>query len=146
MLSASAALAAVEAGPLATTSDGGFVMPRVRSADREIPFRPGEVWTGSYYCPQGTTELDLEIESVNGNEVTAVFSFRHPPTGVAGRFELQGPYQPSSRRLHLEAGEWISQPLGYDTVDMEGFVDASNAVLTGRIVAPGCGPFALRRR
>ena len=146
MLSPSAATAAAEAGPLATTSDGGFFVARQRAPEREIPFRSGDVWSGSYYCPQGTTELDLEVDQVNGPDISAIFSFRHAASGVAGRFEVSGSYQPGSRRAKLEAGEWISQPLGYTAVDMDGFVDASDVVFSGRIVAPGCGPFSLRRR
>ena len=147
MLSPSAALAAVEAGPLAIASDAGFFLPRSRPVEREMPFRSGDVWVGSYYCPQGTTELELEIEEASGREImSAIFSFRHAPTGVSGRFGMSGSYQPGARHLRLEAGEWISQPLGYNTVDMDGVVDSSDVVFSGRIVAPGCGVFSVRRR
>jgi hypothetical protein len=147
MLTPSAAQAAIEAGPLVTSSDAGVFVARARSVERDMPFRAGDVWSGTYYCPQGNTDLDLEIQEVNGRDVWAIFSFRHAPTGTSGHFELAGEYQPSSKRLKLVAGDWIGlQPPGYATVDMEGNVDASNVVFTGRILAPGCGPFSVRRR
>jgi hypothetical protein len=147
MLAPSAALAAIEAGPLVTSSEAGVFVVRGRPTERDIPFRTGDVWSGMYYCPQGNTEVDLEIQEVNGHDVSAIFSFRHAPTATSGHFELSGTYQVSGKRLKLEAGDWVGiQPVGYTAVDLEGNVDASNVVFTGRVLSPGCGPFSVRRR
>lgn len=145
MLSASAYAAFTEAGPAVVTTDASFVVARGRT-EREVPFHSGEVWTGTYYCAQGITDLDLEIEEVNGNEVQAIFSFAARGSGATGRFDMNGTYQPSSRHLTLSAGDWISQPLGYQTVDLDGNLDAGGALFTGRVLGPGCSVFSVRRK
>jgi hypothetical protein len=148
MLSASAMAAYAEAGPPVVFGDASVAFARARggSNERQMPFRTGDVWTGMYYCAQGITELELEIGEVNGNDVSATFSFFHRPTSTSGRFEMNGSYTPAGRRMRFEAGDWVSQPPGYQTVDLEGEVDLDTMEYTGRVIGPGCRIFSLRRR
>jgi hypothetical protein len=115
--------------------------PVVRAPD--LPFHQGEVWKGTYVCAQGETQLSLVIWRVDGPDIDAIFDFRHDASGAAGQYNMHGAYRPDSRRLRLAADDWIAQPPGYVTVDLDGRV--RDDAFEGKVVGPSCTSFALRR-
>src|SRR5262249_4337235 len=54
------------------------------------PFAPGQVWSGSYVCPQGRTALRLIIVHVDGDRLEAIFDFHHAPSGARGSYVIRG--------------------------------------------------------
>ncbi len=109
------------------------------------PWRIGDTWTGSYECTQGQTDLRLHVRGVQGGDLDVVFDFEHAATGAAGQFEMSGKYDPASRRLRLVAGEWITRPARYVTVDLEGRTSADGRTFAGRVPTAGCGAFSVHR-
>lgn len=126
------------------------------AATRDGPLASGDRLTGHYTCSQGRTELTLVIEEVRGDEVFAVFDFNyrggtsgHAP--AAGRYRMHGTLDRQSGELPLEADEWIDQPSGYVTVDLEGTLTTAGGTQTykGRVKAPRgstCSTFYVTRR
>jgi hypothetical protein len=121
--------------------------PPEPAPERELAaFRAGQIWSGEYTCAQGSTALVLRIMNVSNREVNAIFSFTHAPTGNAGQYRLWGEYDPRSRRIRFEAGEWIHQPAGYHTVGMDGHLSMDGRSFSGQITDPACGSFRVRLR
>lgn len=125
-------------------------------ATSDVPLASGDRFTGSYVCSQGRTELTLVIDDVRGDDVSVVFDFAyrggtpgHAP--ASGRYRMHGTVDRRTGKLDLEAGEWIDQPNGYVTVDMEGTITTDRSGLQtykGRILATGssCTTFHVTRR
>ena len=104
----------------------------------------GENWIGRYQCAQGTTDLDLRIDAVSGNQIDATFLFAHGPSGAAGSYRLRGLIgSDGSLTLAPTAEPWIARPPNYIAVGMSGVVDAS--AYRGRIDNPSCGAFIVHR-
>jgi hypothetical protein len=111
-----------------------------------IPFAPRQIWSGHYFCAQGKTSLALQITSVRGNTVTAVFAFSHAESGASGMLQTSGPYDSRSRRLTLSPEAWIRQPPGYMLVGMSGTLSVDGSRFAGSILNRGCSTFAVRPR
>jgi len=135
---------------------GGKPMPLAPAAG-DAPFAAGDRLTGSYTCTQGRTELTLVIEDVRGDDVSVVFEFAYRGAtpghaAASGRYRMQGTLDRKTGKLDLEAGDWIEQPNGYVTVDLEGTIatDASGLqTYKGRVIPPpggGCTTFHVTRR
>lgn len=136
-------------GRIATDETPGIVAdPTPQSSvveEAPNPFRAGDDWIGTYTCPQGLTDLDLHVVSVDDDEVTATFDFRWNDTH--GSFELSGRWQPVGARMRFVAGAWIDRPSAkWWTVDMDGTIDATSTVYTGAITHEGCGAFSLTHK
>jgi len=111
------------------------------------PFAGGDHWKGTYTCPQGLTQLDLQIISVSGDDIPeAIFSFDWTTGGVSGAFYMSGTFDPNTWNATLTPGAWITQPSGWFTVGMEGTVDSSTMTYAGNITASGCGTFSVARQ
>jgi hypothetical protein len=129
--SAPSPVPAVDAGPA----------PDVRPPN---PFTPGSEWKGTYFCPQGETDLVLRIVRVHGDTIDdAVFDFDWSG-GVSGSFHLRGTYDEPTAHAVFEPGAWISHPSGWYSVGMDGTV-ANEVTYAGTIVADGCGSFRVTR-
>jgi hypothetical protein len=105
-------------------------------------------WRGTYVCGQGLTALHLKVASVNRGRVTAIFDFgpvKENPLVPHGRYEMSGDFNAKTGRVKLGAGRWIEQPSGYFTVDLDGYLTASGARITGVVPAAGCSVFDLTR-
>lgn len=104
-------------------------------------------WTGSYTCSQGETGLSLVIQAVPDGTLTATFSFYALPgnPGVpSGSFTMTGTY--AAGGVDLTHDQWISQPAGWEMVDLSSGPPAQNGtVLAGRVTTPGCGTFTVTR-
>jgi hypothetical protein len=115
------------------------------SADT-IPFTQGDVWIGTYVCPQGLTDLALVVESAAGDSVKARFDFVSAKDDSAGSFELTGEYDATTGHTTFKPGAWVFQPAGsWQTVGMDGFVDKAGQEFAGTITSPGCGAFFVQR-
>lgn len=111
---------------------------------RPNPFAETRLWRGAYDCPQGRTELVLQVTDVHDNWIRAVFQFHHAPSGAAGRYFVAGDFDPRSGALALVPGPWIHRPDGYVSVGMEGRVSPQGESISGRITHPDCGGFRVR--
>ena len=115
------------------------------------PLAPASIlgeWRGTYVCGQGLTALSLTVASLNRSRVTAIFDFgplKENPAVPHGRYEMSGDFNAKTGRLKLGAGKWIEQPSGYFTVDLDGYLTASGARITGVVPAAGCSVFDLTR-
>ena len=114
---------------------------------RESPFRGGEVWSGSYVCPQGPTHLDLRIlDGSTDQRVTAIFDLDFGQGKTRGRFLLSGAYDPAQGSIVLTPGIWLEQPPGWMTVGMRGQVSLHKNIFHGRIEGAPCGAFRVVRQ
>jgi hypothetical protein len=104
-------------------------------------------WTGSYVCSQGETGLRLVIQAVPDGTLTATFNFYAVPDnpGVpSGSFTMTGTY--SAAGVALTHDQWISQPAGYEMVDLSsGPPIQDGTVLAGSVTTPGCSTFTVTR-
>jgi hypothetical protein len=104
-------------------------------------------WTGSYVCSQGETGLRLVIQAAPDSTLTATFSFYAVPDNPAvpsGSFTMTGSY--SAAGVNLTHDQWISQPSGYEMVDLSsGPPVQDGTVLAGSVTTPGCSTFTVTR-
>jgi hypothetical protein len=104
-------------------------------------------WTGSYVCSQGDTGLRLVTQAAPDGTLTATFSFYAVPDnpGVpSGSFTMTGTY--SAAGVDLTHNQWISQPAGYEMVDLSsGPPVQDGTVLAGSVTTPGCSTFTVTR-
>jgi hypothetical protein len=107
------------------------------------------VWTGSYVCAQGLTELTLTISaSVVSERVTAIFRFSAHATNPdvpSGSYLMRGTYVDGV--LNLKGESWLRRPGNYEMVGLTADVRGERpAAITGTIDdAPGCTTFSVRR-
>jgi hypothetical protein len=128
--SQAAALAVV----LIALASGAAVAGSGKGVD-DAPFVAGEVWSGQYVCSQGLTQMRLHIVSVEGVQIRAIWEFNHPPSGAAGRFWMNGTYEPTTRSLHLHPQQWIVRPDNYVMCDLVGTVAPDGRVYSGRVTS-----------
>lgn len=119
-------------------------VPRAR-ADGAL----SSAWEGSYDCAQGHTAVTLVLRSV-GDEgaLGGVFYFHASPNNPGipeGCFAVGGRYHAGSREVKLSARQWLLQPFGYVTVDLDGQLAPGGDQLSGRVIGPLCTSFNLRR-
>jgi hypothetical protein len=104
-------------------------------------------WTGDYTCSQGLTGLRLTIQAITGGTLTAVFSFFAVPSnpGVpSGSYTMTGRYNATSESFRQ--GHWISQPAGYEMVDLSaGPPSHGDTLLGGTVTTAGCGSFSVHK-
>ena len=108
-------------------------------------------WTGSYTCSQGLTGLDLSIERSSSGVVNATFNF-YPlpenPSVPTGSFLMEGSYGENGN-LILNGTDWLEQPTGYRTVNLEGQVSNNFSTFSGQVTsstgAAGCTTFSLSK-
>lgn len=98
------------------------------------------VYQGWYICQQGRTNLKLTLNENSPDRLDAVFAFE-APDGKSGSFKMQGNYINNRTKIILRAGEWISRPSGYGTVDVSGSVSSDRNTISGTIDTPGCSTF-----
>jgi hypothetical protein len=124
---------------------------RIASVPPTIQLLNG-TWEGTYLCQQGLTRLKLVIKAKNLKNVDATFTFSahaSNPTVPSGSFKMKGIYTEMGSvdvpdTLELKATNWISQPSGYVTVDLQGNISPSEKRMVGNILnAPNCTTFDL---
>ncbi|MDX9892708.1 MAG: hypothetical protein RBS29_09455 [Bacteroidales bacterium] len=102
-------------------------------------------WVGKYECGQGETGLTLTIEGQSDGNVDAIFHFYAIPEnpGVpSGKYSMEGVFT-TKRLLLLNATEdaWIERPIGWGTVNIEGYVSDDFTTYGGIVI--GCKEFSL---
>lgn len=99
------------------------------------------VWTGSYFCQQGPTALELFVTVSPGGAPLALFHFGDGSMDrPEGCFAMQGTL--SKGQMNLAAGKWLLRPYGYVSVDLSGTVNGN--AYAGQVAGPGCTAFTLR--
>ena len=87
------------------------------------------------------------IQTAPDGTLTATFNFYALPgnPGVpSGSFTMTGTY--SAAGVDLTQDQWISQPAGYEMVNLSSGPPAPNGtVLAGSITTPGCSTFTVTR-
>ena len=79
-------------------------------------------WRGAYVCAQGQTGLTLTVDRLSGPDFSGFFHFYPPRRNSAakeGCFAVKGRVE-ADRSVIVEAGEWMTRPPGYITVDLLG--------------------------
>ena len=103
-------------------------------------------WAGTYVCSQGETGLRLVIQAVAGGALTATFNFSAVPSNPSvptGSYTMTGTY--SSAGVALTGDQWISQPSGYDMVDISASLPSQGGTtLNGTVTSCGTN-FTLTR-
>jgi hypothetical protein len=127
--------------PQATVQVQVQTLPQVAPAGPGM-INAGENWIGRYRCAQGTTEVDLRIDAVNGSQIDATFIFAHGPSGAAGSYKMRGTLGPDGS-LTLAPGEWVARPPNYVSVGMSGNIHGKT--YSGRIDNASCGAFNVQR-
>jgi hypothetical protein len=114
------------------------------------------VYTGAYICAQGTTFLELTVDSDQAGEVKAIFRFASGEwdggqnlTVPPGKFAMKGRFQYGGKMV-LVGDYWIQQPAGYGMVNLDGVIqqrDDGKLIYYGRVSgAPSCSEFSVIRR
>ena len=103
-------------------------------------------WVGTYTCGQGLTAVTLIIEP-DGEQWSGVFSFgpdKHNKDVPEGLYELDITQDGSD--IRFMAGDWVTQPAGYVTVDLHGRMSDDLTVIAGSVDFEGCDTFEVSRR
>lgn len=125
-------------------------------------FFKGQIWTGSYLCTQGPTQLNLEVTKVlhdsDGQaEIEADLSFqlktkkgkKGEKEAVQGAYSVAGRIEAQGRALVLEpvSGSWKTKPSDFVMVGLQGVVSRSGQKdylrYAGSIPIFGCDSFEL---
>ncbi len=85
--------------------NGCTITPKVEK--NSLVFKKGQVWKGWYVCSQGKTALNLKINRVSGNNISAIFDFNYNNGKAVGQFELSGRHDPRTQKMELYPGKWI---------------------------------------
>jgi len=117
---------------------------KVVAAAPTTPFVAGEAWSGSYFCGGKPNTVTLKITKSIGNSVSAIFDFK-TSNGKAGSFAMNGVYTPDAKHLALNAGNWIVQPPGVVSVNLDGVTSPDAHGFAGKVIGPGCSSFMIRR-
>lgn len=107
------------------------------------PFAVGQVWSGTYTCPQGSTEARLRLEGGEGTRLLGTLEFHHRASGNKGSFSVVGGFDPTTSRLAFAPVQWIERPRRYATIGFDGEVEEDR--YTGLVTNRECGPFDFRR-
>ncbi len=101
------------------------------------------VWTGSYFCQQGLTALELFVTISPNGVPLALFHFGDGSIDrPEGCFAMQGTL--SKERMNFTAGKWLLRPYGYVSVDLSGIVNGN--AYAGQVAGPDCTTFTLQWR
>jgi hypothetical protein len=59
---------------------------------------------------------------------------------------MAGSFDGTSGILRLQAGEWITRPLGMQSHDLAGRLEPRGDTIVGQVLTSGCASFAVTRR
>ena len=104
------------------------------------------VWTGTYTCAQGLTDLRLIISDSGSGALTATFDFYADPSNPGiqpGSFGMIGTYTASG--LVLNPDHWINQPYGDSMVGLTASPPAENKIQGTVTGNQGCTTFSVSK-
>lgn len=162
----SPAAAAGNAAPSEPQADASAVVearlpkqaPRTSTAPSvDIPTAPPAMalqdisgkWKGQYQCQYEEIGFSLNITDNGDDAIVAIFEFYPLPGTLSfprGSFRMEGNYDRTDGSIYLQSAGWIKRPLGIQSHDIEGLIEADGATMNGRILTTGCGHFILSRR
>ncbi|NNH72643.1 hypothetical protein HLB23_22740 [Nocardia uniformis] len=124
----------------------GSSSPTTTAAEGPVPLaKLSGIWTGTYTCAQGETELTLTIDPAVSGAARAVFAFgpttKNPDVPI-GSYEMTAQYV--DRILEITQQRWIEQPSGYVMVDLLANAVSANS-LSGIVDDSGCTTFKITR-
>lgn len=102
------------------------------------------VYTGTYTCAKGPTDLKLTLKAPEYGLLTGTFTFYLPPGSHAKAytFSLNGHFDPKSGNFNLNPLKWEGpEPPNYMMVGLKGAVDVQAGKVSGVIDYSGCGRF-----
>jgi serine/threonine-protein kinase len=137
-----AAQQATQRGVQGGTQQQSGVAPGVNTAN--VYQRLNGMWRGTYVCAQGQTAAQVLINATPQG-VTAAMAFA-VPNAKPGTFLMSGNFAPSNGQLSLQFVRWGNRPANYLPANLVGTVDLNQGVITGRVIAPGCSTFVIRRQ
>ena len=106
-------------------------------------------WQGRYQCQGDQIGFTLNITSVDGNRIAAVFEFFPLPGTLSiprGSFNMSGEYDRADGSIRLRSGSWVQRPLGFQSHDIEGQIEPNGEGISGRVLTTGCAHFVLARK
>jgi hypothetical protein len=106
-------------------------------------------WVGRYQCQREEIGFSLDISSGEGNRLSAVFEFFPLPGTLSfprGSFRMLGEYNSVDGSVRLNSAGWIKRPLGVQSHDIEGQLEAHGRGISGRVLTTGCAHFILTRK
>jgi hypothetical protein len=116
------------------------------SGQDDNPFIAGQVWIGTYACPNGVTPAALAVESVSGDAIQARMDILVGMPVSAASYAVTGTYDPSTREVDFAPGRWFeSPPADFSAVGLDGFASVAGDELSGTVSASGCGAFSMTR-
>ena len=101
----------------------------------------GQLWSGTYVCIQGKTDLNLSITAVNKEKITAIFDFNYDKGKAEGKYELFGSYDARTKILSFDPGNWLENPNNYIATSIHGRVE--NNIYQGQVLHNTCTTFEL---
>lgn len=102
------------------------------------------VYTGTYACGKGPTDLKLALNAPEYGLLRATFTFYLPPGShtKAYTYSLNGQFNPASGNFTLNPLKWETPaPPNYTMVGLKGAVDARAGKVSGIVDYSGCGRF-----
>lgn len=102
------------------------------------------VYTGTYVCAKGPTDLKLTLKAPEYGLLTGTFTFFVPPGthNKAYTFSMNGHFDPASGKFNLNPLKWEgAEPPNYLMVGLTGAVDAKAGKVAGVVNYTGCGRF-----
>jgi hypothetical protein len=104
-------------------------------------------YVGRYICgrPIG---MQLTLEPARSGGVSGVFTFFNRGRTAAnaiGAFRVAGTFDPQTRALQLQPGEWVKPARGYTAVALSGTYDAEESSIKGTVAFAGCTTFEVMR-
>lgn len=135
-------------------TDTGSTMPNNNQSSRpEIGVGNGDsingAWEGTYYCPQGTTNLVLSLFTKDGTNVDGIFTFLlgdGASMSVLGSYKMKGTYDSRSASIEMKGVDWDQKPAGFYLVNLSGRVTQPGRRMSGNVTGlAGCTTFQLEK-
>lgn len=106
-------------------------------------------WKGTYYCPQGLTNLVLSLFTKDGTNVDGIFTFLlgdGASMSVLGSYKMKGTYDGRSGSVEMKGVDWDQKPAGYYLVNLSGKVTQPGRRMSGNVTGlAGCTTFQLEK-
>ena len=102
------------------------------------------VYTGTYVCAKGPTDLKLTLKAPEYGLLTGTFTFYVPPGthNKAHTFSLNGHFDLASGKFTLNPLKWEGpEPPNYLMIGLTGAIDAKAGKVEGVVNYTGCGRF-----
>jgi tetratricopeptide (TPR) repeat protein len=112
--------------------------------------QPAEIagtYVGRYICGR-VIGMHLALESAGPGRVSGVFTFSNDGGTAAnaiGAFRVAGTFDPQTRALRLQPGEWVKSAAGWTAIGLSGTYDPEASTIKGSIASASCTAFEVVR-